>query len=77
MPHVILRLYPDRTEEIKNHLAEAIVKDVAEITKCEKKSVSVSIVEIDPKDWVAKVHKPDIMGNKNACIIKPGYNPFE
>jgi 4-oxalocrotonate tautomerase len=75
MPHVIIKLYPGRTEEIKKHLAEAIVNNVSEIAKCEKKSVSVSIEEIDPKDWAEKVYKPDIMGNKDSLIIEPGYNP--
>ena len=43
MPHVIVKLYPGRTEEQKNRLAEAITKDLMAIVKCEEKSVSVAI----------------------------------
>lgn len=39
MPHVIVKLYPGRSEEQKTRLAEEIVKDVIAIAKCEEKSV--------------------------------------
>lgn len=75
MPHVIIKLYPGRTEDVKKHLAQTIVKDVAEIAKCEEKSVSVAIEEVDPKDWEEKVYKPDILGKKDTLMVQPGYNP--
>ncbi len=54
MPHVIVKLYPGRTEDQKQRLAEAITKDVMTIAKCEEKSVSVAIEEIDPTQWAEK-----------------------
>jgi 4-oxalocrotonate tautomerase len=57
MPHVIIKLYPGRSEEQKTRLAEEIVKDVVTIAKCEEKSVSVPIEEIKPGDWSEKVYK--------------------
>jgi 4-oxalocrotonate tautomerase len=42
MPHVIVKLYPGRSEGQKARLAEEIVKDVVAIAKCEEKSVSVA-----------------------------------
>ena len=42
MPHIIVKLYPGRSEEKKKHLANEIVKVVVEIADCEKKSVSVA-----------------------------------
>ena len=48
MPHVIVKLFPGRSEDQKNSLAEAIAKDVMTIAKCEEKSVSVAIEDIDP-----------------------------
>jgi 4-oxalocrotonate tautomerase len=42
MPHVIVKLYPGRSEQQKTQLAEAIVKDVVAIARCEEKSVSVA-----------------------------------
>ena len=76
MPHVIVKLYPGRTEEQKTRLAEAITKDVMTIAKCEEKSVSVAIEEIDPSQWAEKVYRPEILQNEANLYKKPGYNPF-
>jgi len=77
MPHVIVKLYPGRTEEQKTPLADEIVKDVVAIAKCEEKSVSVTFKEIEKEDWAEKVYKPDILNKKDILYIEPGYNPFE
>ena len=37
MPHVIVKLYPGRSEEQKTRVTEEIVKDVVTIAKCEEK----------------------------------------
>ena len=77
MPHVIVKLYPGRSEQQKTQLAEEIVKDVVAIAKCEEKSVSVAFEEIRPEDWAEKVYRPDILENQQRLYKKPGYNPFE
>ena len=77
MPHVIVKLYPGRSEEQKTKLADEIVKDVITIAKCEEKSVSVAFDEIKKEDWAEKVYKPDILNRKDILYKKPGYNPFE
>jgi len=76
MPHVIVKLYPGRTEQQKSRLAKEIVKDVVAIAKCEEKSVSVAIEEIKPEDWAERVYRPDILSNQRKLYKKPGYNPF-
>jgi 4-oxalocrotonate tautomerase len=77
MPHVIVKLYPGRTDEQKTRLAEEIVKDVVTIAKCEEKSVSVAFEEIKPEDWAERVYRPDILENPQTIYKKPGYNPFK
>ena len=77
MPHVIVKLYPGRTEEQKRRLAGKIVRDVVEIAKCAEKSVSVAIVEVNPEDWTEKVYKPDILNSAHPLYKKPGYNPLQ
>jgi len=77
MPHVIVKLYPGRSEQQKIRLAEEIVKDVVAIAKCEEKSVSVAIEEIKPEDWAEKVYRLDILDNEQRLYKKPGYNPFD
>ncbi|MCX5872557.1 MAG: tautomerase family protein [Deltaproteobacteria bacterium] len=75
MPHIIVKLYPGRTEEQKISLAEAITKDVVEIAKCKEESVTVAIEEIGPEQWAEKVYKPDILNNESSLYKKPGANP--
>jgi 4-oxalocrotonate tautomerase len=56
MPHVIVKLYPGRSEEQKIKLAGEIVKDVVAIAKCDEKSVSVAFEEVAKEDWAEKVY---------------------
>ena len=77
MPHVIVKLYPGRSEEQKTKLADEIVKDVIAIAKCEEKFVSVAFEEIQKEDWAEKVYKPDILDRNDILYKDPGYNPFE
>ena len=78
MPHVIVELYPGRSEEQKRRLTEAIAKDVAAITQCPETAVSVALEEVPPADWPEKVYRPDILERQSTLYRKPGYkNPFE
>jgi 4-oxalocrotonate tautomerase len=77
MPHVIVKLYPGRTEEQKKRLADEIVRDVVEIAKCAEKSVSVAIEEVHPDDWTEKVYRPDILDKAYTLYREPGYNPLQ
>ncbi len=76
MPHIIVKLYPGRTEQQKNRLTEEIAKDVVTILKCEDKAVSISFEEVDPAEWAEKVYTPDILGKKDLLYKEPGYDPF-
>jgi 4-oxalocrotonate tautomerase len=75
MPHVIVRMYPGRSEHQKTQLAEAIVKDVMTIAKVGDDAVSIAIEEVTPSDWTEKVYKPDILNSAGKLYKKPGYNP--
>jgi ribosomal protein S18 acetylase RimI-like enzyme len=77
MPHIIVKLYPGRSEDQKKQLACEIVKNVTEIAVCEEKSVSVAFEEVEPDAWAESVYQPDIIQNKKNLVVKPGYNPFE
>jgi len=74
MPHVIVKLYPGRSEEQKIRLAEAVVKDVIAIAQSDEKSVSVAVEEIPPAEWAEKVYKPDILNTTGKLYKKPGYS---
>ena len=76
MPHIIVKLYPGRSEAQKKKLTNEIVKDVVEIAKCEEKVVSVAFEEIEKEDWAERVYKLDILNKKDSLYKEPGYNPF-
>jgi 4-oxalocrotonate tautomerase len=73
MPHVIVKLWPGKSEEQKKQLADAITRDVMKVLHYGNESVSVSIEEVDSQDWAEKVYKPDIVNNSQMLYKKPGY----
>ena len=73
MPHVIVKLWPGKSEQQKTRLAEAITKDVMNIFNYGEESVSVAMEEIKSEDWEEKVYKPDILKNPKQLYKKPGY----
>ena len=73
MPHVIVKLWPGKSEQQKTRLAEAITKDVMNIFDYGEESVSVAMEEIKPEEWAEKVYKPDILENSKNLYKKPGY----
>ena len=74
MPHVIVKLWPGKSEQQKARLAEAITKDVMEILHYGDESVSVAMEEVKSQDWVEKVYRPDIQNKRNTLYKKPGYD---
>jgi 4-oxalocrotonate tautomerase len=73
MPHVIVKLWPGKSEQQKIRLAEEILRDVMNVLNYGEESVSVAIEEIKPQDWAEKVYKPDIVNNPETLYKKPGY----
>ena len=63
MPHVIVKLWPGKSEQQKARLSEEIVKDVMDILNYGEESVSVAIKEVKSEDWLEKVYEPDIRAN--------------
>ncbi|TME54207.1 MAG: 4-oxalocrotonate tautomerase [Chloroflexi bacterium] len=73
MPHVIVKLWPGKSEQQKRQVADAISKDVMNILNYGEESVSVAIEEVSSKSWAEKVYKPDILDNLEKLYKKPGY----
>jgi 4-oxalocrotonate tautomerase len=63
MPHVIVKLWPRKSEQQKSRLAEEIAKDVMNVLNFGEESVSVAIEEVKPQDWAEQVYKPEIVNN--------------
>lgn len=73
MPHVIVKLWPGKSEAQKKRLAESITKDVMAVLNYGEESVSVAFEEINSEEWAEKVYKPDILGARKNLYKKPGY----
>ena len=73
MPHVIVKLWPGKSEQQKTRLAEEIAKDVMEILNNGEESVSVALEEVEPQDWAERVYKPDIVNGSEKLYKKPDY----
>jgi 4-oxalocrotonate tautomerase len=73
MPHVIVKLWPGKSEQQKRRLARAIADDVMEVLHYGDESVSVAFEEVDANDWGPKVYEPDIARKADTLYKKPGY----
>lgn len=68
MPHIAIKMYPGRTEEVKKDLAEKTEKFVAQEMGMDEKFISVSVEDIEKENWdeeMSKIDKKDIYVEAN------------
>ena len=75
MPHVIVKLWPGRSEPQKQKLVESVTKAVTTSLGYSDEAVSVSLQEVPSDQWTEKVYRPDILGTAGRLYKKPGYRP--
>ena len=73
MPHVIIKLWPGKSEQQKSELAEKITRDVMEVLHYGEESVSVAFEEVSAANWAERVYRPDIVNPTANLYKKPGY----
>ena len=73
MPHVVVKLWPGKSEQQKTRLADEITKSVMSVLNYGDDAVSVAFEEVQPDDWADKVYKPDIVEKSKTLYKKPGY----
>lgn len=73
MPHITVKLWPGRSDELKRKVAEQIAKVVAEGLKVDLSDVSVAFEEITKADWGETVYKKEIRDNMENIYFKPHY----
>jgi 4-oxalocrotonate tautomerase len=74
MPHVIVKLWPGKSEQQKQKLAQKITSAVMTVLNYGEESVSVGIEEVASGEWMEKVYKPDILGKPAEIYKRPGYD---
>ena len=75
MPHVIVKLWPGKSEQQKKKLAAKITEAVMSTLHHGEESVSVGIQEVKAADWTEQVYKPDIIAKRGTIYKEPGYEP--
>jgi 4-oxalocrotonate tautomerase len=74
MPHVIVKLWPGKSEQQKRRLAQAITEDVMKVLHYGEESVSVGFEEVGADEWAEQVYEPDIVRKAGTLYKKPGYS---
>ena len=73
MPHVIVKLYPGKSEQQKTELAQAITANVMRILGNSADAISVGFEEVSPADWPEQVYRRDIVEKPDSIYKQPGY----
>jgi 4-oxalocrotonate tautomerase len=73
MPHIIVKLWPGKSEKQKTKLAEEITQSVMSTLHYGEESVSVAFEEVESRDWALQVYQADIVGHEDKLYKKPGY----
>jgi len=73
MPHVIVKLWPGKSEKQKAKLAEEITRAVITVLNYGEESASVAMEEVEPNAWMDKVCTPDVISKPAQLYKKPGY----
>jgi 4-oxalocrotonate tautomerase len=73
VPHVLVKLWPGKTEQQKKNLASEITKAVMATLNDSDESVSVAMEEVKAADWTEKVYKPEILAKRDTLYKEPGY----
>ncbi len=73
MPHVIVKLWPGKTDDQKQRLTETITRGVMDTLEYGEDAVSVAFEEVEPAQWTARVYEPDIIKKWATLTKQPGY----
>lgn len=55
MPHINIKMYPGRSEEVKAKLAKNTKEFMVKELEMDEKFISVSVEEIDKENWQSEV----------------------
>ena len=73
MPHIIVKVWPGKSEQDKAAFAERIVKAGVETLGKGAEYFSVAIEEVNQEDWAEQVYEPEIKKKWDSLYTKPGY----
>lgn len=70
MPHIVIKMYPGRSQEIKEDFAKKVQELTVKEFGCQPGHVSVSVEDIKPENW-----KDEVVNkiNPEELIIEPNF----
>ena len=74
MPHVIVKLWPGKSEQQKRRLAEAITRDVMDVLDYGEESVSVAMEEVTAAGLGGEGLQARHREQAGQLYKKPGYD---
>lgn len=72
MPHVTVKLWSGRPDDVKKKLAERLAQVVAEELGSRPGSISVAVEDIAKEDWQEQDYEQEIRNNENLYVT-PDY----
>jgi 4-oxalocrotonate tautomerase len=75
MPHIIVKMYPGRSEDMKKDMVSKISKAITDSLNADESIISIAIEEVEQDKWNETVYKPDISQKEHTLYKKPGYTP--
>ena len=72
MPHIVVKLWPGRTEEQKTAMARALVEAAGKNLNASPEWLSVAIEEVAPENWEEQVVTPEIDGKADTLYFRQG-----
>ena len=73
MPHIIVKLWPGKSDSQKQRLTELIMSGVTQALGYSEEAVSVAFEEVAPAEWKLKVFEPGIVEKLSTLTKTPGY----
>jgi len=75
MPHIDIKSFPrEFTDQEKQTLADEITDLIVKRFASKPESVSISLQYVPTNQWQATVYEPQIVGQQQFLIKKPGYS---
>lgn len=72
MPHISVKLYPGRSDEQKQMLADEITKTLMSVLGSKREAISVGIEDIAKDDWAELVEKAEIIAKPETIYKRSG-----
>ncbi|WP_105618016.1 NUDIX domain-containing protein [Vallitalea okinawensis] len=75
MPHINLKLWPGRSEEMKQEVAQRFTDVLVDTLNVDESSISIAIEEVSLGNWTELVYEEEIRPFKDRLYKQPGYEP--